>query len=481
MRKLSLIVLKNSTFGLAAQFSIKLLSFLFSVLIIRKLGADTFGQYSTIIAFGIAFSFFTDLGLSTFSVREIARKRETEDQETISNIYSNVIVIRIILSFITIVLLILAAHLTGRPDIMVGAIALNSLGLLLYSIQGANDSVLMGYERLDISSSAKVINQFTFVVLGAVVLASGWGYYGLIISNLLGLVLMTLVCWNSVQALGIKLIKPTPKVWLHMLRVSFPFGLITLALGLSYKFDTLLLNIYRGDTETGYYSAVYNLVFSAVVLSNVINTSLYPSLSIHSVKSPESLPKIYSIVFRFMMVISLPIAVGGCMAASQLVPFLYTDSYLPAVPALQIIIWVVPFMDVSEFFGYIVVIANQEKVAARSVILSTLVNLVAYFFLVPKFGFIAASIMTVFTEAILVGQYLWTMREITKQIDLISGFIKPLLASLFMGLVIYIFRNNLNIFGMLSLGILTYISALVLIRGLGKDDFSLILRLRNPG
>ncbi|MES4792646.1 MAG: flippase, partial [Chloroflexota bacterium] len=104
------------------------------------------------------------------------------------------------------------------------------------------------------------------------------GYYGLIFANLLGILLMAFLCWRGVHRLGVRAQRPRTTVWPRLLRASIPFGIIGFTLGLSYKLDSVLLNIFRGDTETGYYNAVYNLVFSAAILSNALNTALYPSL-----------------------------------------------------------------------------------------------------------------------------------------------------------------------------------------------------------
>jgi O-antigen/teichoic acid export membrane protein len=46
MNQLATTVLRNSIVGMAAHISMKLLSFAFSVLIIRNLGATDFGQYA---------------------------------------------------------------------------------------------------------------------------------------------------------------------------------------------------------------------------------------------------------------------------------------------------------------------------------------------------------------------------------------------------------------------------------------------------
>ncbi|MES4792645.1 MAG: flippase, partial [Chloroflexota bacterium] len=84
--------------------------------------------------------------------------------------------------------------------------------------------------------------------------------------------------------------------------------------------------------------------------------------------------------------------------------------YLPAVPVLQIVIWAVPLMFASEFLGYMVVVQGKESRVARAVLLSTSLNVALNILLIPRFGFIAAAIMTVLTEAVLVGQYLWFLR-----------------------------------------------------------------------
>jgi hypothetical protein len=139
--------------------------------------------------------------------------------------------------------------------------------------------MLVGFERLDVSARAKVLNQLVFVLAGAAALWLGLNYFGLVIANLLGVALMTYVCWRGVRALGVRPLRAAAASWPALLRASLPFGVIGLALGLSYKFDTVLLNIFRSDAETGYYNAAYNLVFSSVLFSNAFNTALYPSLA----------------------------------------------------------------------------------------------------------------------------------------------------------------------------------------------------------
>ena len=304
------------------------------------------------------------------------------------------LVLRLLLSLLASVLMIGAAFLTERPFVVVGAIALGAIGLMLYGVQGASDAVLAGFERLDLSAGAKVLNQAGFVLVGGLALWLGLGYYGLILANLIGVALMTAVCVRGVRRLGVRPGAAVPAAWPSLLRASVPFGLIAFTLGLSYKFDSLLLSLFRGDAETGYYNAAYNLVFSATVLSNVINVALYPAMTRQAVNAPESLPDTYGRAFRYLMAISLPIAMGTWAFADQLVPFLFTSAYAAAAPALRIVIWAAPLMFASEFLGYVVVIRGEESRVARSVIISTGLNVALNLYLVPRFGLLAAAAMT---------------------------------------------------------------------------------------
>src|SRR5262249_4076411 len=241
------VVARNSAFGLLSQAVIKLLSFVFSVLIIRNLGVESYGQYAAVLAYGAVFVGLADLGLSPYAVRETARARDQPDAEArIANLLGNVLALRLGLSTLASALLIVSAWVTARPPEMIGAIALGCLGLVMYGVYGSAEAFLAGFERLDLTARSRVLNQLVFVLIGAGLLAIGLGYYGLIVANLLGIGLMTAFCWRAVCRLGLRACRPDCRLWRDLLRASIPFGVIGLTLGLSYKFDSVLLNIFRG-------------------------------------------------------------------------------------------------------------------------------------------------------------------------------------------------------------------------------------------
>ncbi len=473
MNQLATTVLRNSIVGVAAHISMKLLSFAFSVLIIRNLGATDFGQYAAVLGFGSVFLFIADLGLSPYTVREVARLRDQPDgKERIRELYADVLTMRLILSVIAGILVVSAAILTGRPLLMIGAIAINSLTVLIYAVHGSSEAVLSGYERLDLVSGMQVVNQLAFVLIGGLALWLGFGYYGLIIATMIGVTLMTALVVRAVWRLGVRPGRVTWRRWLPLLRAAFPFGVIGLTLGISYRFDTVLLNIYEGDTTTGYYNAAYNLIFSLVTLSNVLNTALYPSLSRQSVTAPETLPLVYERVLRYLMVVALPIAVGGFIVAGPLVELLFGAAYAPSAPLFAILIWVLPLMFLSEFLGYVVVIAGREALVARSIIVSSSLNVVANLLFIPMFGVVAAATVTVATEAVLVLQYIWLTRDLLGRMQW-SALLRSALAVVAMAALVYLTRH-LPVLATIAVGGALYGGLLLAMRVVGPDEAAFV-------
>jgi O-antigen/teichoic acid export membrane protein len=472
-------VARNAAAALLAQMAIKVLSFAFSVLIIRRLGVDTYGQYAAVLAFGGLFVSLADLGLSPYSVREIARLRAGEGgMPYVAGLFGNVLSLRLLLALGAGTCVLIAGWLTERPAPMMVGLALGVVGLLMYGAQGAFESVLTGFERLDWPAGARVLQQALFVGLGAVVLRAGGGYHSLIGVNLLAIALLTYISWRGVRQVAVRPAGPTVRAWGSLLRVALPFGFIGLALGLSYKFDSVLLNIFYGDAATGTYNAAYTLVFAVVVLSNVLNVALYPSLARQSVHAPASLPAIYTRILGCLLMITLPIAIGGWLLAEPIVSFLYGDQYAGAAHVLGILIWVIPLMFLAEFLGYTIVIEGAERRVARAIAVSSALNIGLNLLLVPRYGIPAASIMTVVTEAVLLGQYVWLQRARMRSLGWQAALVRPLAAALVMGGVVLAARG-LPLFITIALGAVVYGACLLAFGALGRAELDFLRALRH--
>jgi O-antigen/teichoic acid export membrane protein len=475
-------IVRNVSFGLAAQLIVKLLSFAFNVFVVRVLGSTAFGQYSTINAYGQLFLFVADLGLSTYAIRLIAQRRGASGggvpaDKSLDDLYANLIALRLLLALLSAAMAIGAAWLTGRADVILLAMSLNAVSLLLYGWQSASAIVLSGLERFDLTARAQVLFQFLVVCAGAIALWFNFGYIGLIVGNIGAVLVFAMICARQVRANGVRAGSAEPRSWRATLLASAPFAVLSLALGLSYKFDTVLIEYFHGASAAGYYNAAYNLIFNCVMFSNILNTTLYPALSRQAASDASALPAAYERALRYLMIVALPLTIGIFMLSDDLIPFLFKAEYSPAAAVLMILIWVVPLQYASEFLGYVILIANRERIVARSVVISSAVNVLANLALVPLFGLRGAALMTVLTELVLVTQYVWLLRDQLRGLDWTRYLLRPLLAALAMGALIWALAP-LPWVARALIGGVAYAGLLLASRTIGREEIAFVRALR---
>ena len=135
-------------------------------------GEDDFGRYSAALAFVGIFTVFADLGIASYAVREIARARDRAP-----SLLVNMAVIRIGLSIVVVTCTVSGAWLAGYDRSMISLIAMAGVGLLLYSVLGAIEAVLQGFERYDTTSLGSVINQVVYIAVAVPLLVEAVNHH----------------------------------------------------------------------------------------------------------------------------------------------------------------------------------------------------------------------------------------------------------------------------------------------------------------
>lgn len=468
MKHLPIIVARNSFFSLLGQITVKALSVVFAIFVVRRLGDAGYGLYTTALAYVGMLAILSDLGLAPYMVREVAK-----NPDRTSALFANAVLLRLMLSAGTLVVIVGSALILRRsPELVLGT-AIAACTLFIYAVAGPIESLFIARERLDFLSLMNVLQQMGFVVLGTVALVSGLGFTGLLVASLGSLMLATAAGWRLLRRTGGAQWRPNPRLWPALLKAALPFGVIGFSLGLSYKVDTVLLQYFYGDAVTGWYNAAYNLIFLVMMVSHAVNLALYPALCRQYAADPKRMPALYTQALKYLFVIAIPIAVGTTVLAKPLIRLLYTDQFAPSVLPLQILIWVLPLMFLTELLGNVTIIHDQEKKVARALLVSTAVNVALNLVLIPRWGLLAASVVTVLTEMILAGQYLWLLRRELAMVDFRAVFMKPGLAAGLMGLAVFLARGA-NFFLAIALGAVIYLGLLTLTGSVGRQEAILL-------
>ena len=149
--------------------------------------------------------------------------------------------------------------------------------------------------------------------------------------------------------------------------------------------------------------------------------------------------------------------------AKDIIIFLNTDEYLPAAPALTIMVWDIPFLMYAGFCGRITTIISEERSAARIYTINAIANVLLNAIFIPIYGMIGAAVVSVLTDVISAIQFYLVLRKKMATPKIQSQLARIILASAMMGLVIWV-TVDFHLFIRVGIGGLVYFVLVLLLR-----------------
>lgn len=470
-------VLKNTMYITAGSLALKLLNFAFRVFVVRQLGAEVFGQYSIVVAFVGLMQIGAELGISQWTMREIARDRSATDR-----LFGNLVALRLVLAVISVGVLTVAGIGAGYSAVLVWGIFFYSLTFIISAFEAPLEVLLTAHERFDYISLLSVVGQVSFAVLGTIVLLLD---YGLIAFVAIGLVAML-----PQLALAVRLVRrhhmlPTrirvrPSEWPYLIRMGIPFGIISLALTIAFSIDTVVLSWFWPAYAVGWYNAAYGLARSLLFVFGGFSTALVPSLSHTYVNDVRTVEMWYFRTTRMITLIGLPIAVGGMLVAYPLLTFLYGEQFAPAASAFQILVWDVPLLMFASFCGNMTTVVNEERSAARIYMINAGANVVLNLIFIPTWGILAASVITVLTDLLATLQFHLVLSKKLNLPSMSGTLIRVAAAAALMGVCVYLCRS-LPLFVQMGVGAVSYGVLVLALRIPDQADWALARRIVRRG
>ncbi len=467
-RHLMSIVVRNSAFVLGVQMALKILAFIFNVYVVRRLGDVHFGRYSAVAAYVAMFAIFTDWGMSPYAVREIAK-----DRKQTAWLLPNIVVIRVVLSLIVMIVAPLSALWLGRESEMALGILIASAGLILYAFQGPLDSTLTAYERLDYTSMFALVNQLTFWGLGVLLLLNGMGFIGLIVAQLSGVGLVVLLSGWTLFKLGCDRLTFSIRRWPQLFRASLPFGISGFSYVFMQRFDTVLMSFVLTDAAVGWYNVPWTLINMILLIAQSIATAMYPSMVRSYAEDRESLPRVVWRAIKYLLIVCLPIVVGGTLLADRVILTLYEETFVHSIPVLQVILWALPSLFLLELLGRVAETLHMERLAARINVINAVITVVLNLILVPTMGILGAALALLGGRTIRLLQY-WKLIGNEHLVDQQWGvLLRIVLAAAVMGGSVFVL--NASLAQSVALASLDSKAGLLLLVGAGAIAYGITL------
>jgi O-antigen/teichoic acid export membrane protein len=265
--------------------------------------------------------------------------------------------------------------------------------------------------------------------------------------------------------------------WKPTIKEALPLSLTSIFAIMVFRVDTVMLSIIRGVEAVGFYNAAYRLMEALIFFPAVYVTSIFPVFSTLYVTSHKPLKSAYEKSFKYLTIVSLPIAVGTTLLADQIILLIFKSAYFPSILTLQILIWVLPFSFVNYMLGSLLTSMNRQYVLLKITVVSLALNVGMNLIFIPVYSYLGAAFVTVITDAFAVALSFYVASKLVSKIEIHKVIFKPAVASLIMAGFILLFKMNLFIVIIISTVI--YFAVLVAIKAFTTEDYDLFRQILN--
>lgn len=466
-------IAKNTTVLFISQIITYVLGFFITVYTVRYLSVENYGILSTALALTGIYVVFSDLGLGTLTVREVAR-----DKSLTRKYVGNITAMKFILSLFTFLLTIATVYIIGYSGNTVTVIYILTVSYLFNAFSSIFYAIFQSYQKMEYQSIATILN--SVVMLIGTLMAI---YLGL---DVIAFALVYLAA-NAVNFIYVfityawKFYLPNIEVdldfWKPTIKEALPMSLTSIFAILIFRVDTVMLSIIKGVEAVGFYNAAYRLMEALIFFPAVYVTSIFPVFSTLYVSSQKPLKSAYKKSFKYLTIISLPIAVGITLLADQIILLIFKSAYIPSILTLQILIWVLPFSFVNYMLGSLLTSMNRQITLLKITICSLAVTVVLNLVFIPMYSYLGAAVVTVATDAFAVALSFYVASKLVSKIKIHQVIFKPAVACLIMGLFILLFKSNLFI--VITLSVIIYFAALILLKTFTPEDYDLFRQILN--
>lgn len=209
------------------------------------------------------------------------------------------------------------------------------------------------------------------------------------------------------------------------------------------------------------------------MLPILVNRPLFPAIARSAKESKEKMEFICEKVFKFLVIISLPMTILIIAFAEEIILFLLGEKFVGSITALQLLAPVIALMFVNFLFGYMLIALHRQKYYAWGMLSSFAANLILDLVLIPYVGYKGACVANLVSESILsITLYYFLTRHI-QPLPLFKIASRPLLSGLGTGIFLYVCRE-LSVFMLLPSALLLYFVLLILLRTFTRDEIDLL-------
>ena len=181
------------------------------------------------------------------------------------------------------------------------------------------------------------------------------------------------------------------------LKALVPLTLVTISAFLYTRIDQIMIKHMLNNEAVGNYAAAITVSELFYFIPAIILTSIFPKIVAVRSSNKDRYMDLLENLYRLVLWVALPIAVGMYFFSDLIVSILYGSQYTQASEILAILSWSIVFSSVSAVFIKMLYIEGFEKKYLYKNLFGVVINTVLNYFLIKEYGAKGAAIATLFT------------------------------------------------------------------------------------
>nr|WP_282594661.1 flippase [Halomarina salina] len=284
--------------------------------------------------------------------------------------------------------------------------------------------------------------------------------------------------WVDFRSVVVRL--PAHKTLRELWSFSWPLAASASLHILLSNVDIIMLGYFTDSATVGYYRVIQPLKQMVFFFTGAFAFLFLPLATKHySTGDLAGLNALYTVTTKWIVWLTFPVVLVFTLFSPGIIRLFFGESYLPASPALSVLIAGLFYRVLVGLNGDMVKAIDRPRIEFYSAFTGVIVNIIMNATLIPLFGIVGAAFSTV------VGYFVYNTIEIIAiyreigSYPFSAGAVKPLLLTAFAGIGVLAFTSEqmIGLVVLVSLGITMYaveFVSIILTRSISDTDILLI-------
>lgn len=442
----------------------------------RILSVESLGQVNFMNSVGTYAIMFAGLGIGTYGIRACSLVRDNKEQ--LSKTTQELLFLKTISTLIVVITLLISVLFVKKFQDNFALLILQII--LIVSNIFSLDWFFSGLEKYSYITKRSILFKFISLLLLLLLVKNSndaFLYSAITVFSLAASYVCNLI--YSRKFVSYKKQK-NYNISRH-LKATFLLFAATLAVSIYTSLDTVMLGFINGDTDVGYYTVAVKVKTILLSLVNAVSAVLLPRLSYYAKKNKKN--EFFVLVKKSILVIAMlaiPMSVYFIFEAKDSVCLLASNTYLPSVFGMQILMPILIVSGFSNIVGnQILLPRGEDKYFMTAVTTGSVVDFLFNMFLLPKYGFIGAAVATLIAEISQASIQTFYARNIIKKCINVKELLKIIVSSGVSSFIIFLLRNYIDFNAFINLCITAISFGIVYIVLLWGLKVEIFLSLKN--